>query len=232
MLQIHNVNKFYGQFQALKDISFTIEKGNIFCLLGPNGSGKSTLVNCLLSLLKYSGEIRFETKNNFLRENIGIIMEEEGFMRDMSIYKNLLVTSVLKKAPLSEIDYLIELVGLKKHKNKRIKKLSLGMRKRLSIANSLIGNPSFLIWDEPYNALDPDGFLFIRQLITELNKQGKTIFICTHLLDEVERIADRVGLIYHGQLLSVMNKKEITAKFGTIENFYLKHTKRISDVQL
>jgi len=226
MLQFINVNKFYNKFHALKDVSFNIETGKVFCLLGPNGSGKSTLVNCLLSLLKYSGQINYDTESNFSHEKIGIIMEDEGFMRDMSIYKNLVVTSILKRAPLSEIEDLIELVGLKDHKNKSIKKISMGMKKRLAIANSLVGNPNFLIWDEPYNALDPDGFIFIRKLIEDLNKQGKTILICTHLLDEVERMADHVGLIFQGQLLSVMHKNEISKKYGSVENYYLHYTKK------
>lgn len=227
MLQIKNLNKFYHKFQALKDVSFSIETGSIFCLLGPNGSGKSTLVNCLLSLVKYTGQISYGTGNNCSSKKIGLIMEDEGFMRDMSVFKNLLVTTILKKAPLSEINNLIELAGLEKHNNKRVKKLSLGMRKRLAIANSLIGNPDFLIWDEPFNALDPDGFIFIRKLITDLNQQGKTILICTHLLNEVERIADSVGLIHEGQLLASMDKKEISEKFGTIENYYLHYTNKI-----
>ncbi|MFO8234677.1 MAG: ABC transporter ATP-binding protein [Bacteroidales bacterium] len=220
MLQIKNLNKFYGKFQALKDVSFYIEPGSIFCLLGPNGSGKSTLVNCLLSLSKYTGQISYKNGNNFSGKETGIILEEDGFMRDMSAYKNLRVTSILKKEPISKINKLIDLVGLENHKYKRVKKMSQGMKKRLSIANSLIGNPEFLIWDEPYKAIDPDGFIFIRKLISDLNKQGKTILICTHLLDEVERIADHVGLIDEGQLLSVMSKKKIFEKFGSIENYY------------
>lgn len=225
MLHIEYINKYYDDFQALKDVSLEVKTSRVFCLLGPNGSGKSTLINCFLSLLKYkTGQFKFECNTSNPRKKIGVIMEDEGFCRDMSVYKNLALTSIIKESPFSEIDGLIELVGLTEHRNKQVRKLSQGMKKRLSIANSLIGNPDFLVWDEPYNALDPDGFIFIRNLIAKLNKEGKTFFLCTHLLDEVQRVADDIGLIYKGKILSSMSKKDIIENFGTVENFYLHYT--------
>lgn len=227
MLHIKNINKYYGDFHALKDVSFEIKKGDVFCLLGPNGSGKTTLINCLLGLLTYkTGAFAFEDNYSEPTKRIGLVLEDDGFCRDMSVLKNLILTSIIKDASESEIDGLLDLLELKESKNKLVRKLSQGMRKRLSIASSLVGNPDFMIWDEPFNSLDPDGFIFVRGLVDRLNKNGKTFLICTHLLDEVERIADKVGLIYKGKLLVVMSKKEIIAEFGSIESFYIHYTKK------
>ncbi|MDY0201521.1 MAG: ABC transporter ATP-binding protein [Bacteroidales bacterium] len=224
MITIENVIKNYGKAQVLKDVSLQVKKGRILCLLGPNGSGKSTLINCILSLVKYGGSVGY---HNFTKKDIGLILEDEGFCKDLNIYKNLKIDSMVKKSNVSpdELTRLIAMVGLAGHEKKLIKKLSMGMRKRLSIASALLNDPDILIWDEPYNSLDPEGIIFLRELIISLNKKGKTIIISTHLLSEVERIADDIALIYNGKILSVMEKVEIMLQFDSLENFYLHHIK-------
>lgn len=224
MITIEHVIKNYGKAHILKDVSLQVRKGRILFLLGPNGSGKSTLINCILSLVKYGGAIRY---NNFTKKDIGLILEDEGFCKDLNIYKNLRIDSMVKKGDVSadELNHLVTKVGLGGQEKKLVKKLSMGMRKRLSIASALINDPDILIWDEPYNSLDPEGIIFLRELIISLNKKGKTLIICTHLLDEVEKTADDIALIYNGKILSVMEKNEIMQQFDSLENFYLHHIK-------
>ena len=220
MLEIVNINKSFGSFRVLREVSLEINEGKVFCLLGPNGSGKTTIVNCILSLLNYSGEIKIGNKMQYSRKNIGIILEEEGFFRDISIFKNLVISSLVRESPVDNIDPLLKMVGLDRFKKRKVRKLSSGMKKRLAIADSLIGDPELLIWDEPFNSLDPEGFIFIRDLIARLTQKGKTIVLCTHLLDEVEKVAEEVGLLYNGELLAQMTLKEILEKHESVESFY------------
>jgi len=222
MLSIEHVEKNYGKSAILKGVTLHVKKGRILCLLGPNGSGKSTLVNCILSLVQHKGLVRY---NNFTRKGIGLILEDEGFCKDLNVYKNLSIDSMVKKGVVSkdELNHLIAKVGLAGHEKKMVKKLSMGMRKRLSVASALLNNPDILIWDEPYNSLDPEGIIFLRELIINLNKEGKTLIVSTHLLGEVEKIADDIALIYKGEILSVMEKDDIMQQFDSLENFYLHH---------
>ncbi|MDD2277887.1 MAG: ATP-binding cassette domain-containing protein, partial [Bacteroidales bacterium] len=149
MVTIEHVKKNYGKASILKDVSLHVKKGRILCLLGPNGSGKSTLINCILSLVKYGGIIRY---NNFTKKDIGLILEDEGFCKDMNIYNNLRIDSMVKKGLISkdELQQLIAKVELAGQEKKLVNKLSMGLRKRLSIASALISDPDILIWDEPY----------------------------------------------------------------------------------
>lgn len=229
MVTIEHVKKNYGKASILKDVSLHVKKGRILCLLGPNGSGKSTLINCILSLVKYGGIIRY---NNFTKKDIGLILEDEGFCKDMNIYNNLRIDSMVKKGLISkdELQQLIAKVELAGQEKKLVNKLSMGMRKRLSIASALINDPDILIWDEPYNSLDPEGIIFLRELIISLNKKGKTLIISTHLLAEVEKIADDIALIYNGEILSVMEMNKIIEQFENLENFYLHHIKNSKKV--
>lgn len=229
MLEIQNLFKSFSGTEVLKDININIEKGDILCLLGPNGSGKTTIINCVLSLLMPDrGNIRLNNNTNLQtgRQKTGVIMEEDGFYRDLSVEKNLKIACLIKGVDFSVIPGLLEKISLTEHRKKLVKKLSQGMRKRLSIASSLVGNPELLIWDEPYNGLDPTGFQFMRKLIADLNQNtGKTIVISTHLLNEVERTATKIGLIYKGEIKEVLTLEAVRTRFGTVENFYFNYVK-------
>lgn len=223
MIEISNLNKYFNNSIILNQVSLSVDRGDVFCLLGPNGSGKTTMINCLLSLLKpQKGEIKLFGQEDIIsaKKRIGVIMEEDGFYRDMSAEKNLKVVCLIKSVSLEVIPALLEKVGLTDQRKKRVKKLSQGMRKRLAIASSLIGDPELLIWDEPYNSLDPLGFQFMRNLIVELQSNGKTLFISTHLLDEVQKSGTKVGLIYNGQIKEVLKNQEISDKYKTMDNFF------------
>ncbi len=226
VFQVNNLFKKFGSFLALDDVSMSFDQGDVFCLLGPNGSGKTTLINCMLALLKPDkGEISFWGSHDLVqvKQRIGVVMEEDGFLRDVSVEKNLKIVCLLKNASFEEVPVLLEKLSLLDHRKKMVKKLSQGMRKRLAIACSLVGNPDLLIWDEPYNGLDPTGFQFMRNLIQELKVEGKTILISTHLLDEVKRTATKVALMHEGKIKEVLLVKDVASKYGTMDEFYASH---------
>jgi len=221
------LTKNYGKELALNSVSLDINQGEVFFLLGPNGSGKTTFINNLLGLLRpTSGEVRLfgSTDLDQGKKRVGVILEQDGFFADVSAVKNLKVICLIKGVGYDCIPGLLEKVSLKGHEKKKVKKFSQGMRKRLAIAASLVGNPDFLIWDEPYNALDPDGFRFLRNLIEELNANGKTLLISTHLLDEASRSATNVALLYKSQLKATLDKDTILEKHNSMEDFYFFHT--------
>ena len=223
MIELQKLNKAFGKLKILDNVSLSVDHGDVFCLLGPNGSGKTTMINCILSLLKpQSGNIKLFEQENIIaaKKRIGVIMEEDGFYLDMSAEKNLKVVCLIKGVSFDVIPKLLEKVDLTEHRKKRVKKLSQGMRKRLAIASSLIGDPELLIWDEPYNSLDPLGFKFMRELISELQAKGKTIFISTHLLDEAQRSGTKVGLIYKGQIKEILDKQQIVRNYGSMNEFF------------
>jgi ABC-type multidrug transport system ATPase subunit len=231
ILGIINVSKKLDSVLILNDITLNIDQGNVFCLLGPNGGGKTTLINCILALLKPDhGEISIFGNQNLIdcKKRMGIVLEEDGFLGDLSVEKNLRIICCLKNTSSQEIPLLLEKFSLLEHRKKMVKKLSQGMRKRLAIASSLVGNPEFLIWDEPYNGLDPGGFKLIRNLIQDLNYQGKTILISTHLLEEVKKTATNVGLIHNGKLKEILDLKQIIEKYGTLEQFYLHYVPELN----
>jgi ABC-type multidrug transport system ATPase subunit len=223
---IQDLSKSFRNFQVLDDVSLEIASGDVFCLLGPNGSGKTTLINCILALLKPdSGAIHIFGESDLVlaKKRMGVVMEEDGFYRDMNAMKNMQIVCLVKNASFDEIPILLKKLSLWDHRRKMVKKLSQGMRKRLAIACSMIGNPDLLIWDEPYNGLDPTGFQFMRTLIGELREQGKTILISTHLLDEVKKTATKTALMHNGKIREVLEVKDISEKYGTMDKFYMHH---------
>ncbi len=225
-ISISTLTKSFCKQKVLNQISLTVDHGEVFCLLGPNGSGKTTMINCLLSLLHPDeGEIKIfgETKSTRSNKRIGVVLENDGFFRDMSVQKNLELVCLLKGVSFDRIPEILDKFSLLEHRKKRIKTLSLGMRQRLSFASSLIDDPELIVWDEPYNGLDPSGFELVRQMISEMRNHGKTILISTHLLDQVRKTATKVGLIFNGALKEVLRISEIEKKYSTMEQYYFYH---------
>ncbi len=221
-----NLLKRFDSLTVLDNVSLEIAQGDVFCLLGPNGSGKTTLINCILALLKPdNGVINIFGNSDLVKakKRIGVVMEEDGFYRDLNVMKNMQIVCLIKNASFDEIPILLQKLSLWDQRKKMIKKLSQGMRKRLAIACSMVGNPDLLIWDEPYNGLDPTGFQFMRNLISELREQGKTILISTHLLDEVKKTATKTALMHKGKIREVLEVKDISEKYGNMDKFYMHH---------
>lgn len=206
VLQIHNLSKSYGKIKALNDVSFNIPKGSVFGLLGPNGSGKTTLLSIVLDILgadagSYSW---FGEPSTFVhRKRIGSLLETPNFYHYLSAVQNLKVTqSISQRGNEAAIDDVLKKVNLYERRNSKFSTYSLGMKQRLAIAASLLGEPEVLLLDEPTNGLDPVGIAEIRELIKSLAAAGHTVIMASHLLDEVEKICDHVAILKYGKLIA------------------------------
>lgn len=209
VLQIKNLQKEFKDTQVVNLSSLSVQQGEIYGFLGPNGAGKTTTMKMILSLIsRTAGEIEvfgqpIDTDKQYLNQ-IGSMIEEPSYYPNLTGYENLLVFQKILGFDKKNIQETLKIVGLDQPKNKKklVKDYSLGMKQRLALAFALVKKPRLLILDEPTNGLDPAGIHEIRELIIKLAKeQGITVFISTHILSEVEHIADRVGIINHGQLV-------------------------------
>lgn len=203
MIQTKNLNKIYKKQEVNKDISLLVPKNSIYGLLGPNGAGKSTLLKMLTGMINpTSGEIIYKEKpwsRNDLLE-IGSLIEQSPIYENLTARENLKVRTLLYNLPDSRIEDVLEIVNLTNTGNKKAGKFSMGMKQRLGIAIALLNNPKLLILDEPTNGLDPIGIGDLRELIKSFPKKGITVIISSHILSEVEQIADYIGIIANGQL--------------------------------
>lgn len=214
VLQTSNLTKKYKKQIALNNVNINIKKGDIYGLIGKNGAGKTTLMKIVCGLIHSThGEIKlFESTDlNKQRKRIGCVIEQPVIYplmtaREILTYYN----KLLGISDYSNIDDLLELVGLENAGNKKTKNFSLGMKQRLSIAISLIGNPDFLILDEPINGLDPSGILEIRELLLKLNyERDITILISSHILGELTKVTTKYGIIKDGNLIDEFESKDL-----------------------
>lgn len=204
ILSVKNLTKKFKRV-VVNNISFDVEKGNVYGLLGPNGSGKSTTFGMLLSTINpTSGDWFWFGKKGTDAETlkrIGAIIEQPNFYPYLSAETNLKIVAEIKGTPHSRIDEVLQTVGLLERKKDTFKTFSLGMKQRLAIASSLLNNPEVLILDEPTNGLDPEGIIQIREIIGTIAKQGITIIIASHLLDEIEKICSHVIVLKDGDAI-------------------------------
>lgn len=208
IIEIKGLNFSYTKKQPiLKDLNLSIPRGSIYGFLGPNGAGKSTTMQILTDILNdYEGEVQLFEKP--LREQtpqifdkIGALVESPSLYLHLSGYDNLKYICALKQLDEQEILPILELVGLAGKGALKVKKYSLGMKQRLAIGMTLLGDPEILFLDEPVNGLDPMGMTEVRELLVKLNKErGTTIFISSHLLAEIEKMCTHVAIIHHGQV--------------------------------
>ena len=207
ILEVNNLSKTYKNFKAIDDISFQVNKGDIYGFLGPNGAGKSTTLRMILGLIKpNSGEIKLNGsfinfKNKKYLNNIGALIERPDFYKNLSAYQNLKILYSMSRVNNPEIihDVLHE-VDLFDRKDDKVGSYSQGMKQRLGIAQTLLHNPQVIILDEPSNGLDPQGQADMRELILKINKdKGITVIISSHILAEIEKIANRMIVINKGQ---------------------------------
>lgn len=209
MLKVKNLVKNYGDFTALKKISFELETGEAAALLGPNGAGKSTLIKCLLGLLEYSGDIIFDglniRTNSKLSKSLISYVPQEPALYDSKTVDILTFFAKLRNADRGRIDEVLEQVNLIQHKNKLASELSGGMKQRLSFAIALLADSKMLILDEPTSNLDSDSRNEILMLIKELKGKGYTILFSSHRVDEVLQTADKVISMKEGEIITVEN---------------------------
>lgn len=202
VLEIKNLSKSYGSLRALDNFSLTINKGEICGILGPNGSGKTTTLGILLDILKAdSGYFLWFGKqaDDNQRQRIGALLESPIFYPHLTPVDNLKIIADIKKIGYSQINEVIETVGLTERKKSKYKTFSLGMKQRLAIAATLLGKPEVMILDEPTNGLDPQGIAEIRNLILSIGKRGITILLASHMLDEVQKICSHVVILQKGK---------------------------------
>lgn len=203
ILETKNLNKRYKNQEANKDVSILVPENSIYGLLGPNGAGKSTLLKMVTGMInKTSGEIIYKGKvwrRNDLLE-MGALIEEAPIYENLTARENLKVRTLLYNLPESRIDEVLEIVQLTNTGKKKAGKFSMGMKQRLGIAIALLNNPKLLILDEPTNGLDPIGIGELRELIKTFPKKGITVILSSHILSEVEQIADYIGIMVNGRL--------------------------------
>ena len=206
ILEINKLSKKYKDVLALDSLSLKVEKGTIFGLLGPNGSGKTTTLGILLGVLRQSTGSYSWFENGDATENrlrIGALLETPNFYPYLTAVRNLEIVAKIKKLnnPSERIDSVLKIVNLYQRKDSNFKTYSLGMKQRLAIAAAILNDPEVLVLDEPTNGLDPQGIAEIRELIITISKEGKTIIIASHILDEIEKVCTHVAILKFGNLV-------------------------------
>jgi ABC-2 type transport system ATP-binding protein len=204
-ITLEKVNKILGRREVLKSVSFTVEPGDIFGYLGPNGAGKTTTIRIILGLFKPdAGKVSLlgqDVTVDETRKHVGFVLESDGLYDNMSGYENIAYYAQVYGVPkeAATTDRVIGLVGLADRARDRVSAYSKGMRQRLALARAMVHNPDILILDEPTAGVDPSGQIEVRQIILDMaHKEGKTVFLSSHNLDEVQRICNRIALIDRG----------------------------------
>ena len=221
-IQVEHISKHFGATQAVKDVTFEVNPGEIFGLLGPNGAGKTTSIRIILDIFKPdSGSVQVlggkmtEEKKNL----IGYLPEERGLYQDIPVERCLNFLALLKgmdQATASErVDHLLNKFDLAEVRNKKVKELSKGMQQKAQLITTLVHEPQLIIIDEPFSSLDPVNTQMVKDLLMEERKKGKTVVMCTHQMAQVEQLCDRLVLIDKGEVVLEGKLNEIRKQFAT-----------------
>ena len=221
ILTLNNLTKHYGMVKAVNDLSFTIQKGNVYGILGPNGSGKSTTLGMVLNVVNATrGGFHWfdgaDSTHNALKK-VGAIIERPNFYPYMTAVQNLALVCQIKDVSKHKIEEKLDIVGLLERKDSKFSTFSLGMKQRLAIASALLNDPEILILDEPTNGLDPQGIHQIREIIKKIAAGGTTILLASHLLDEVEKVCTHVVILRKGVKLYSGSVDGMNASHGFFE---------------
>lgn len=214
-ISVEHLSKHFKEQVALKDLSFSIKRGEIFGFLGPSGAGKTTTIKILTGQMKQSGGNAsvLNTSVNKINENIyeqiGIVTHNSGLYDKLSVYKNLEIFASLLNVNKSHINEILTRVGLFNDKNKKAGKLSQGMRQRLILARAVLHKPKVLFLDEPTSGLDPSTQIAIHKLITELRDEGTAVFLTTHNMEEADKLCDQLALLNDGKIVETGTPREI-----------------------
>ena len=226
---IENLSKMYKNNRGIQDINLEIEQGEIFGFLGHNGAGKTTAMKIMVGLMKADkGDVKingFSITHDYEKamKDVGCIIENVTPFPYLTAYENMQLRGRFKKqVDETQIDECLSITGIMKFKNEKIINYSLGMKQRLGIALAILSNPKVIILDEPFNGLDVEGMVEMRQLITDLSKQQKTtFFISSHLIHDIELTCNRVGILCNGKLICVDSNNNILQNYSSLENYYL-----------
>jgi ABC-type multidrug transport system ATPase subunit len=220
ILSLHHISKSYGRIHALKAVSFEVPAGSVFGILGPNGSGKTTLLGVVMNVLRAnSGKFDWfgQSPGENQRRDIGTLLETPNFYHYLSARRNLEIAASIKHKSWQDIDRVLKIVRLYERRDSKFQTFSLGMKQRLAIASCLLGDPAVLVFDEPTNGLDPAGIAEIRELITSLSQNGKTIILASHLLAEVEKVCTHVAILQQGVLIRSGEVKSVLSQEEWLE---------------
>ncbi len=205
IIEFKNVSKQYGRTKVIDNVSFGVRQNSVCGFVGPNGAGKTTIIKLILGITNAdSGNMILHMESGSKSGIIGAIVSGPSFYGHLNAYQNMQIVAGMKQitAEKEEIMRLLSLVGLESVGKKKVKHFSMGMKQRLNIAFSLLGNPKLLIWDEPLNGLDPEGIVEIRQIIREIKqKTDATFLMSSHILSELDKVADQIILINRGKIL-------------------------------
>jgi ABC-2 type transport system ATP-binding protein len=216
MIEVQGLTKRYGEKIAVDGLTFSIEPGMVTGFLGPNGAGKTTTMRCILGLdYPDAGTVTLDGRDyhdlgNPMRE-VGALIDAKAVHGGRSAYNHLLCLAQTNNLPKRRVDEVLELVGLSEVAKKRSKGFSLGMSQRLGIAATMLGDPKVLMFDEPVNGLDPEGILWIRNLMKALAAEGRTVFVSSHMMAEMENTADHLIVIGRGKLIADCSMSEFIA---------------------
>ncbi|SHI43821.1 ABC transporter ATP-binding protein [Aquimarina spongiae] len=234
MIQVQNLSKSFQNIQAVNDISFTINKGEIFGFLGPNGAGKSTTLHMMSTIIKsdegsiYIDGIATNDHPSACKQLIGVVPQEISLYEELSAYQNLMfwgnLYGIQKDVLKERIHTTLELIGLLDRKKDLIKTYSGGMKRRINIAAALLHQPKVLFMDEPTVGIDPQSRNHIFEVIETLNEQGMTIVYTTHYMEEVERLCDRIAIIDSGKIIAQGTQTELKELVPTKESIQLEYS--------
>jgi len=236
ILQTDNLSKVYGAKTVLNHVSIHVPKKSIYGLVGKNGAGKTTLMRIVCGLTQQSGgnyTLLGKTNDDTVRHDMGMLIEKPGIYEHMTALENLRYFSLLFGIQSQDHHKILEMVGLQNAEKKKARQFSLGMKQRLGIAISLLGNPEFLILDEPINGLDPEGVYEMRKMLETLNRQyGTTIMIASHILSELYKLATDYAIIDGGCLIDEFSKETLESACSsgvqvTVEPGYLQDAKAL-----
>lgn len=232
MIKVANLTKKYKSVVAIDDVSFSVKKGTITGFVGPNGAGKSTTLHCILGLTTpTSGSVTVLGKPYQKLDNpshlVGVILDASKLHSGRTGYETLKIVASVNDCDDSRIKSVLEQCGLTQQEgNRKIKEYSLGMRQRLCIAQALLTKPKLLILDEPVNGLDPEGIMWIRVLLKKFADDGGTVLLSSHLLSEIEKIADHIIMICKGKILADKPLNELVTDGENLEDVYIKYTQK------
>jgi ABC-2 type transport system ATP-binding protein len=241
-IEFHNISKSYKDVKALDNISFHIQKGEIFGYIGPNGAGKTTTLKILVGLIKdFDGKVlingRFDDRKKF-HQILGYLPQEVGFQEWRTVNHALKTfgrLSGVKSENLdAQIEKVLEMVALSDVRDKKIVHLSGGMKQKLKLAQALVNDPDFLVLDEPMSGLDPTSRFQMKNIIMKLAKSGKTIFFSSHILNDVQDIANRIGILHKGKIVKEGTPHDLQRDFqvgNTIQIIYSEKSNKYNDFE-
>ncbi|MDT4894862.1 MAG: type transport system ATP-binding protein [Pseudonocardiales bacterium] len=220
MIEANGLTKRYGEKTAVNDLTFTVEPGIVTGFLGPNGAGKSTTMRMIAGLDEpTAGSVRVNSADyrraSAPMAELGILLEAKAVHTSRSAYHHLLALAQTNGVPRARVNEVIDLVGLGEVARKRVGGFSLGMGQRLGIASALLGDPQTVVLDEPINGLDPEGILWVRNLLRGLASEGRTVFVSSHLMSEMALTADHLIVVGGGELIADMSVEQFVAMAST-----------------